>query len=710
VTDSIVQTPVISTIGPHAPIPFQNIKSQIAASSNGKLIAASGSSSTVGVYNFNNSTGKLSNYRTIRLGAEIVTSLCFSPGSSKLYIATIDSKGCQSYSKLFQVDLNGSDLNKSLFLVKQYLKRSLELSKAKDNRIWIKNVAYPATGGTYFEVIEYPDLPKNACVIKEKYLKYGASVGLPNVINNYIQRSTISSITKLNLPDTLYSCSGHIRLDAGPGYEMYIWNTGDSTRSIQVTQPGLYTVLAGKKGLVQPEAYGHVYVKSKAASAFNTEDTTFCPKTLQVLKVPSNITNILWMDGDTSRIKPVQNQQYKLTGIDNNGCIVRDSICVNIHDNPVVSFGRDTTFCSPAQLQLTLKSYIDSVSPGNVKTSSFLWQDGSTNNSFTVKQAGSYWGSIQYNGCTVADTINVKYVSIPNTDLGNDTSLCDGNPISLYVQPSDAKYIWSTGNVANSITVDKTGIYWVRVSKDICVNSDTVQVVYKPNPVVSLPKDTAICEGTSLTLSTPLDPSYAYKWQNGDSANSISVTKAATYSVTAGLNGCFASDSVTIGVIQKPVILLSDTVLCKGTQMILEPHVAATDNVVWVNAVATHEYRVTTPGIYPVEASNKCGSDSKNIRVTEKLCRLIMPTAFTPNHDNLNDVFMLKYPELVKEFHFIVYNRLGQKIFETTNSRKGWDGNLNGIPQPMGTYVWSINYTDADNNKEFSKGYVVLLR
>lgn len=710
VTDSLVHAPVISTIGPAAPIPFQNIRSQIAASPNGKMIAASGSSSTVGVYNFNNSTGVLSNYRTIRLGHEIVTSLCFSPGNSKLYIATTDSKGCESYSKLYQVDLNENDLNKSLFPVKQYIKRSLELTKAKDNRIWIKNVAYKDIAGTYFEVIEYPDLPKNACVVTEKYLKYGSSVSLPNIINNYIQQSTASSLINLNLPDTIYSCSGQTSIDAEAGYEKYTWSTGDSTRSIKVRGPGLYTVLAGKKESAEPQAYGYVYVKSTAANAFNAEDTIFCPKTLQVLKVPSNITNILWMDGDTSRIKPVQNQQYKLTGIDNNGCIVRDSICVNIHNDPVVSFGRDTTFCSAAQLQLTLKSYIDSVSPGNVKTSSFLWQDGSTNNSFTVKQEGTYWGSIEYNGCTVADTINVKYISIPDANLGNDTSLCDGNPISFSVEPSDAQYRWSTGNVSNSITVEKTGSYWVRVSKDICVNTDTVKVVFKTNPVVSLQKDTVICEGTSLTLSTVRNALYQYKWQNGDTSNSIVVTTEGIYSVTASVNQCIASDTVAIGVIRKPVILLSDTILCKGEQMILKPGVAATDNVVWGNAITTHDYRITTPGVYSVEASNKCGSDNKNITVKSKLCELKLPTAFTPNHDNLNDFFKVKYPGLVKEFHLMVYNRLGQKIFETTNSHQGWDGTLNGIPQPMGTYVWSANYTDADDNREFSKGYVVLLR
>jgi len=58
----------------------------------------------------------------------------------------------------------------------------------------------------------------------------------------------------------------------------------------------------------------------------------------------------------------------------------------------------------------------------------------------------------------------------------------------------------------------------------------------------------------------------------------------------------------------------------------------------------------------------------------------------------------------------MVYNRLGQQIFETSNPEKGWDGTLNGIQQPSGTYVWLINYIDLENNPGSAKGYVVLLR
>lgn len=709
VTDAQVNAPVISEVGPAAPVQWQNIRGQIAASPNGKIIAASGSAPGVEIYNFDNSTGRLSNYRTINFNKETVVSLCFSPDNSKLYIVTSDFKTCDDYSALYQVDFNEVNLNKSLFLIKKYPRRTIELSKAVDNRIWIKNVTYPDSKNTYFEVIDYPNFPKNACMVREKYLKYRTPVNLPNIINDYIQTVTGPSIQKLNLPDTLNICRGKISIDAGGIYESYLWSTGDSTKTIQVDQPGMYTVIAGKKGFKMPEAYGYVYVQSKAANIFKSTDTMFCPKTLHALTIPGNITNILWMDGDTSRIKHVDQEKYKVTGIDSNGCVVRDSICVTIHDNPKVAFGNDTTFCSSQSLQLNLKTYIDETTVPN-KISSFLWQDSSTQNSFTITQPGTYWGSIKFNGCTVADTIKVNYVSIPKVDLGKDTSLCDGDSLSLFVQPSDATYWWSTGNTSNTITVKQTNKYWAKVSKDICVNTDTINIQFKPMPFVALQKDTTICEGTSLLLNNNPNPAYKYKWQNGDTTRSLAVTTAGTYSVQADLNGCFSSDTIIIGMMERPVIHLSDTFLCKGSQLLLNPHVSSTDKVIWQNTIATHTYRITAPGVYSVYTSNKCGEDTKDITVIEKLCKVLMPTAFTPNGDNMNDVFRLKDAGLVKAFHLIIYNRLGQQVFETFTPEKGWDGTFNGIQQPSGTYVWFINYTDTENNKGTDRGYVVLLR
>ena len=711
-TDSGVHKPVISVIGPQEIETTNNIEGSIAASPDGKTIASSSAATSVEIYDFDNGTGTLSNYRTVGFPFEHVTSLSFSPDNTKLYIAVSDNKTCDHYSKIYQIDLNEPDLKKSVFLLKTYPRRRLDLCKAKDNRIWIKGAIYPETPGNFFDVIEYPNQPKNACTIKDKHLQYGTAIHLPNIINDWVQQPAEQAITKLNLPDTLRICFGKTTINAGGGYETYRWNTGDSAATVEVSRPGLYTVLAGKKGFSKPEAYGFVYVKSAAAEAFIAEDTLFCPKTPHELKVPENFTGIVWMDGDTRNIKPVPGpDEYKLTAIDANGCMVWDSICVSVHHNPQVQFGNDTTLCPGNMLPLHLQAYHDSSNLQSVKRGSFIWQNNSVKDTFTITAPGTYWGRISFDGCTVSDTINVQYITLPPVNLGEDTALCNGNSLRLHIPfSSTASYLWSTGSRDTAVTSTASSHYWVRVTNQFCVNTDSIDVKFKPLPVVSLGNDTVICQGSSLLLNLSPVNRYLYSWQNGDTVQQVFVSTAGQYAVTANLNGCLDFDTVNIGTMQAPVINLQDTFFCKQQKLILNPGTAIGDAVKWQDGSVNRFYTVSTPGNYSVTANNKCGSSFRTVAINEKLCQIIMPSAFTPNRDNRNDIFRVKYPEIVKELHFIIYNRWGQKVFETKDAYKGWDGTQNSGPAGAGTYVWRMNYTDADNNKYAQNGYVVLMR
>jgi gliding motility-associated-like protein len=87
-----------------------------------------------------------------------------------------------------------------------------------------------------------------------------------------------------------------------------------------------------------------------------------------------------------------------------------------------------------------------------------------------------------------------------------------------------------------------------------------------------------------------------------------------------------------------------------------------------------------------------------------------MPSAFTPNSDGLNDVFGVKYPFATKSFQMIIYDRWGEKVFETTNIHNGWDGSRKGEPSLQGIYVWVITFTDTNNKPQQLKGTVTLLR
>ncbi len=87
---------------------------------------------------------------------------------------------------------------------------------------------------------------------------------------------------------------------------------------------------------------------------------------------------------------------------------------------------------------------------------------------------------------------------------------------------------------------------------------------------------------------------------------------------------------------------------------------------------------------------------------------IFVPNAFSPNEDNVNDVLYVRGP--VKELHFVVYNRWGEKMFETFDVTTGWDGYLATTPLPPDVYGYYLEVVCFDDKKFFKKGNVSLIR
>jgi gliding motility-associated-like protein len=115
--------------------------------------------------------------------------------------------------------------------------------------------------------------------------------------------------------------------------------------------------------------------------------------------------------------------------------------------------------------------------------------------------------------------------------------------------------------------------------------------------------------------------------------------------------------------------------------------------------------------MYSVLVTNNCGSAIDQILIKEKICDIYFPSAFTPNNDGKNDLFKVLGAHAISDYHLTVYNRWGQKIFETTDYTKGWDGLVNGKLQNTGFFVWHSEFKNAGNpNKILMKGTVLLIK
>jgi gliding motility-associated-like protein len=87
-----------------------------------------------------------------------------------------------------------------------------------------------------------------------------------------------------------------------------------------------------------------------------------------------------------------------------------------------------------------------------------------------------------------------------------------------------------------------------------------------------------------------------------------------------------------------------------------------------------------------------------------------LPQAFTPNNDGVNDFAFVRGWGIKEFLELRIYNRWGQQVFMTTNIEKGWDGTFRGEPQNADTYAYTIKVINTNNEEEFIKGYITLLR
>ena len=87
-----------------------------------------------------------------------------------------------------------------------------------------------------------------------------------------------------------------------------------------------------------------------------------------------------------------------------------------------------------------------------------------------------------------------------------------------------------------------------------------------------------------------------------------------------------------------------------------------------------------------------------------------MPTGFTPNGDGRNDLCRpILFGDLI-QYHFTLYNRWGEKIFESKDRNIGWDGKLKGTALQTGVFVWTCTFQFAGDKPKFEKGTTVLIR
>ncbi len=123
-----------------------------------------------------------------------------------------------------------------------------------------------------------------------------------------------------------------------------------------------------------------------------------------------------------------------------------------------------------------------------------------------------------------------------------------------------------------------------------------------------------------------------------------------------------------------------------------------------------YNYDRLSAGTYPILIRNEDGCVwDTTVSIVSDCDTLFMPNAFTPNGDGHNEVIRPVFGTGVKEISFMVFNRLGEKVFESVDG-KGWDGKIHANPQPSGTYAFMIRYKNNTGKQLLRKGTFMLIR
>jgi len=442
---------------------------------------------------------------------------------------------------------------------------------------------------------------------------------------------------------------------------------------------------------------------------------------------------------DTSKI---QNPTYTYPAIgvynvqlivgNSKGC--RDTLdkVANVLNKPTLLVTNDTLICNIDTLQLK------ATGTGTITWSpNYMISDPNEANPLVSPDVPTmYYVSLNAApGCANTDSVFVNVKTFVTLNAGPDTTICLTDSLRLSPFSDALGYRWTptaslnNSNIKNPIARPTSNTtYTVTANIGKCQATDEINVVTIPYPTAIASSDTAICFGDQAQLFASGGVDYRWIPVRGLSDNRIanplaSPTVTTIYRVAVYDNkGCPkpSFDSVRVRVVPPvPAFAGNDTAIVVGQPLQLN----ATGGVGyrWTSTTFLNNPNIRNPiaaGLtedfqYSVRVNTQEGCfalDTIKIRVFKTAPDIFVPTAFTPNNDEKNDL-LIPIPVGITTFdYFRVYNRYGQLVFSTKETGQGWDGKINGKEQGTSTYAWYVRGTDFTGKVIFKKGTSTLIR
>lgn len=370
-----------------------------------------------------------------------------------------------------------------------------------------------------------------------------------------------------------------------------------------------------------------------------------------------------------------------------------------------------------------------------------IWSTNETTPTITINSSGTYTLQIEAAGCTFSDSITVTLFDLLAVDLGENIVFCEDNinfPYVLDAGPNYQSYLWSDGSSSQTLEVSEPGTYFVSVGSDGCFSSDSISINAISFNGLIIAQNTAGCAPLSTNFliefnSNDVLTDVSWSFGDGNTSNSLSPTftyqSSGVYEVSfqaTSEQGCeFSIDtSIVISAIPNPVasFVINPNFPDIGSTVFTQNNSQNADSYSWflnndfLSANFTESFSLPEYGSYIVMlvASNPFCEDTAiiQINIQEDLIYYV-PNTFTPNGDFVNGMFLPVFTSGIdiENYEFLIYNRWGELIFETTNSTTGWDGTYENLSSPDGVYIYQIRFKDLYTAKAYEIfGHVNLIR
>ena len=312
-----------------------------------------------------------------------------------------------------------------------------------------------------------------------------------------------------------------------------------------------------------------------------------------------------------------------------------------------------------------------------------------TNNRFTIEFPG--FVSTEYGDTVVHMCVGEEYA------IGN----------SIYIE--DGTYVDTLVNRMGCDSIVTSHVYTHSVSVDLGPDQSYCSRDYVP---VTLDAGVVGTDGAVVNSG--------YEWQDGSSDRTVTVYETGDYGVTVfeeypGGHRCTATDTANVTIIQNPDVNITKDAedFCAAGQVTLTCNSSVPDvNYQWNTGETTQSITVYYHGTYTVIADNQGCTGTSNITIPICPCEVWVPNAFSPNHDDVNEVFLPQISSSLESYELYIFDRWGKLIFQTNDYNEGWDGNIKGAEAPLGVYNYMIKYIcSSDVTRTFVKhGPLTLIR